>query len=319
MSDNKKGWFDDDPEWEDLRKRSENPQSDSKIDQWMDRFEVWLDNYQWPWKRKSDTGSSQPPKPLETQKRQGYFSDLNQPRSSYQSQNSIPQHSRQTSTQHRSPQKQPEKNTDKVEVSINVTLPKFSKLRKSTSGRIKKAKTSLPNLKKISLPTVKKKYLAGVAGLIIVIVTVPLVISQTKDKSGGNSGTSEEQAISDQKPSVAQFKVFMPSDVNSTQARYDQDKQISSYQDTINGVNLTITQQALPEKFKTNTAEEIKSFATAQNFKDSLSVDKGVAYVGMSAFGPQSVVYQKDQTLIFIQSVKKIPNSTWVKYLNGLQ
>ncbi len=315
MNDNKKGWFDDDPEWEDLRKRSENPPPDSKIDQWMDRFEVWLENYQWPWKRKSDVDKPQLP---EAPKKQGYFSDLNQPRSRYQSQKPGVQRPTQHISQQVNNQRQSSSSTDKVEVSINVTLPKFSRLREGVSENFRKAKASLPNIKKISVPKVKKKYVVGAAGIVIVLAIVPLIISQIKDKPEGNTGITEEQATDDQKPNVAQFKVFVPQD-GAAQARYDQDKQISSYQDTINGVNLTITQQALPEKFKSNTAEEIKAFATAQNFKDSLSVDNGVAYVGMSAFGPQSVVYQKDQTLIFIQSVKKIPNGTWIKYLNGLQ
>ena len=309
--DNKKGWFDDDPEWEELKKRSENPPSDSRIDRWMDRFEVWLDDFQWPWQRRNRRKIKEQQED-ESPIRAGYFSNLGKSHQDASRKRPFPGQSQGVKQSDSST-----KSTDKVEVSINVTLPRFTSVRRKLSENIISLKSKIPKIK-IRRPTAEKKYFVLGAAL-LVAVGVPLIIGSLKNTPENKSTASEEQANTEQRPNDAQFRVFRSLSENATQPRFDQDKQITSFQDTVNGINVTVTQQALPEEFKTNTADEIKNFATSQNFKDELSVDEGVAYIGLSVNGPQSVIYQRDQTLIFLQSIEKMSNSKWTNYLNKLQ
>lgn len=92
-----------------------------------------------------------------------------------------------------------------------------------------------------------------------------------------------------------------------------------TYVDRVEGVEVQVTQQELPDRFKTNQVEEFKNFAV--NFAATTEV-KGsgfTAYLGVSVKGPQSVVMIKNDRLVLLKSASAIPDDKWATYLSTLQ
>lgn len=92
-----------------------------------------------------------------------------------------------------------------------------------------------------------------------------------------------------------------------------------AYQDEVDGVRVNVSQQQLPKDFQSNTNQKVAELAKAYNATTQLTIDSGTtAYIGLSAKGPQSVIFTKDNLLVFIQSEKKLPNNEWKRYISSL-
>jgi len=90
------------------------------------------------------------------------------------------------------------------------------------------------------------------------------------------------------------------------------------YLDTINGVDVNVSQQLLPGKFKGNVTQSMLEMARAYNANVTLDADGVTVYVGTSAKGPQSVLFTKNGVLVLMKSWATIPDSDWVAYVKSL-
>lgn len=93
---------------------------------------------------------------------------------------------------------------------------------------------------------------------------------------------------------------------------------IFSYNDTIEDVAISVSQQPLPKSFKGNVAAEMKQLAESYSATTVLEAGGTDVYIGRSAKGPQSLIFAKNDTLIFIKSQKTISNEEWTRYINNL-
>lgn len=91
-----------------------------------------------------------------------------------------------------------------------------------------------------------------------------------------------------------------------------------SYTDLVNGVAVNVSQQQLPPSFQSNTNEKVAELAKAYNATSRLQVGGLTVYIGLSAKGPQSVIFAKDNLLVFIKSEKKISDDAWKSYITSL-
>lgn len=91
------------------------------------------------------------------------------------------------------------------------------------------------------------------------------------------------------------------------------------YIDQIDNVKIRISQQTLPEDFKNDKITQIEELA--KNFKadEKITVGDTVAYIGTSISGVQSVIFEKNDTLILITSAAKIDSKSWADYISKLQ
>lgn len=105
----------------------------------------------------------------------------------------------------------------------------------------------------------------------------------------------------------------------ATELRYDETKKVASYNDTLTGVPITISQQPLPSGFKTDPSGEVAKLATQINANEKISTVDTVAYSGLSIKGPQTVVFVKNDLLIFIIAQKKIETLDWIKYIESIK
>lgn len=93
---------------------------------------------------------------------------------------------------------------------------------------------------------------------------------------------------------------------------------VFAYADTLEGVNISVSQQPLPASFKDDVASQVAALAKQFNATTKLSAGATTAYIGTSAKGPQSVIFTKNDLLILIKSQSKVSDSAWIRYVQLL-
>lgn len=93
---------------------------------------------------------------------------------------------------------------------------------------------------------------------------------------------------------------------------------VFSYNDTVEEVAISVSQQPLPASFVGNVAAEVKRLADSYSATTVIEAGGTDVYIGRSARGPQSVIFAKNDTLVLIKSQETISQDEWVVYINNL-
>ena len=94
---------------------------------------------------------------------------------------------------------------------------------------------------------------------------------------------------------------------------------VYAYIDTIDLINITVSQQPLPDDLKEDTAKKIESLAKDFNADDKITSSNITFYISNSTSGYQSVIFTKNNLLILIKSTDKISNDDWLSYIESLK
>lgn len=94
---------------------------------------------------------------------------------------------------------------------------------------------------------------------------------------------------------------------------------VFAYVDHIDGTPINVSQQPLPDEFKSEAAQQVEQLALGYKANEKITVGSVSVHIGTSAKGPQSVIFNKDNLLVLIKSGARIDNSKWVTYINSLQ
>lgn len=94
---------------------------------------------------------------------------------------------------------------------------------------------------------------------------------------------------------------------------------VFAYIDKIGNTSVNLSQQPLPDSFKTDTNDQIASLASDFKATEKITIGSTVVYIGTSAKGPQSVIFSKNNLLVLIKSSVQINNNDWANYINSLQ
>lgn len=92
-----------------------------------------------------------------------------------------------------------------------------------------------------------------------------------------------------------------------------------AYTDTINDVNLSVTEQQLPATSKKELNSKVADIAKQYNSNNKVEAKDTIVYIGNSSKGPQSVISTKGGLLILIKSQSKISDNSWADYIDSLQ
>ena len=92
---------------------------------------------------------------------------------------------------------------------------------------------------------------------------------------------------------------------------------VFAYNDTIDGVSVTISEQPLPAVFAENPEAQVEEITKGGAYRQLASGDIKIQ-IGNSSQGPQSVVFAKNDLLILIKSQQKVDDKEWVKYIESL-
>ncbi|AGL62136.1 hypothetical protein L336_0428 [Candidatus Saccharimonas aalborgensis] len=93
---------------------------------------------------------------------------------------------------------------------------------------------------------------------------------------------------------------------------------VFAYVDNLDGSQIIVSQQPLPDTFQSDPEGHIAELAKSYNASDKISTTTTTIYIGDSIKGPQSVICTKSKLLILIKSSVKHSNDSWIRYINSL-
>jgi hypothetical protein len=199
-----------------------------------------------------------------------------------------------------------------------VKKRRLAKAKELVGKPVKKLQT-IPAHATTVLRAHRKKAILGLAGLLIGSILIFAFMLQMQTRS---TPQTTEVLNSNQSASPAFPTVAPGGDISRTQSGklgYDPDKKVASYTDAIAGTPVTISQQALPERFQPDPTGELAKFAEEINAKEKHEVGDVIAYSGLSAKGPQTTILIKNQLLVFIAADKELPDDALKSYIASLK
>lgn len=93
---------------------------------------------------------------------------------------------------------------------------------------------------------------------------------------------------------------------------------VFAFSDKLDGVHIDVSQQPLPDSFKSDPAGKISDLAESYAANEKITAGDTTIYVGTSTKGPQSAILTKFDLLILIKSQKKIDSNKWAEYVYKL-
>jgi hypothetical protein len=93
---------------------------------------------------------------------------------------------------------------------------------------------------------------------------------------------------------------------------------VYAFADVLDNSPIRVSQQPIPQGFKGDEDEQVKTLALDFNAREVVMVDKIPVYIGTSVKGPQSLIFVKNNLLILIRSSVKIDPSIWSTYISSL-
>ncbi len=213
----------------------------------------------------------------------------------------------------------PETPVNNHQININISLPSsvsISGFWRRASAFFKKIFNRATKFVSNIMPSKKVINIS----LIALIALSSLMIAKTVFvDSKSNNNSDEVKGIEAKKNEKPDFVIYYPTNEKTKEMSYDANKKVASYPDQIDTIPITISQQKLPDTFKANPIVELEKLAKQINANTKLEAVGGInAFMGQSVRGPQTVVFVKDQTLIFIKSDSQVAISAWNNYLDTL-
>ncbi len=93
---------------------------------------------------------------------------------------------------------------------------------------------------------------------------------------------------------------------------------VFAYADKIGDVSISVSQQPLPESFKSETSGKIAELAKQFSATEKIDANGTDVYIGTSAKGPQSVIFTKNGLLVLMKSQQKAESESWKTYVESL-
>lgn len=182
-------------------------------------------------------------------------------------------------------------------------------------------KVKLPDFKQLLRTHQKKLIKAGVIVLVAIAVfgTFKLVGGQDSGEVAGDSDSTAQEAGINPLVPLEGLKDDSGKNVPEPDIRVDKEKGVVGYRSQYNGVQLTLSQQALPEQLKTNPGQ-LEGIARSVNAHRSIDTQKGKAYIATNDDEAESqiAVFATDEVLVFVRSTKTMDDESWIFYINQL-
>jgi len=166
-----------------------------------------------------------------------------------------------------------------------------------------------------------KKHPRIVASVLIVTAVGALALSLSIGQQGLNpsyDGTYKDTVV------VPDYQTILPVDKSIEQlggwkrVGPPKGEAIFAFSDKVDNVRIDVTEQPLPESFKSGTASKVSDLALGYAANTKLTSDDTTIYVGTSIKGKQSVILTKYNLLILIKSQNRIDDDSWKDYIRKL-
>lgn len=188
-------------------------------------------------------------------------------------------------------------------MAINLSLPPMTKFKR-------------PKFKVRKKGTVGKK-LAIAGSLIGVLAIVGFSAAQVLPSKSKPTGQVQGATAMAQNPD---FEIITSSTTPTQQVKFDGEKKVAQFPDKVGDQTVVVSQQQLPDNFKSDPESEVKKLAEGFSATDVLTTGGDqVAYLSTSAKGAQTVLLQKNGLLIFLFSTEPIAKDIWSNYIATLK
>ena len=167
---------------------------------------------------------------------------------------------------------------------------------------------------------------AFVLGIIVIVAWTIFVVryqlETTDARSSTKTGTSSSGAKSGPKKAMPTFSTLTPggSKVDNWNLVSPPGRDpVYAYTDTIDNIDVIVSQQPLPESLSKDPGSAIKDLATSYAALETLKVGNTTVYTGVSSTGPQSIIFTKNDRLILIKADKEIDPTALSDYIKSLR
>lgn len=203
------------------------------------------------------------------------------------------------------------------EIALTISLPGLPKLPKISSPASIYRKVSKVGKKRLMIGG--GVLLAAVAGL----GAYSLVIH--RESNGNGSSAANVLSTNNQRNERPSYHTLLPKGKTIEQlggwgrvSPPDKDP-VFAFADSMDGVQLNVSEQQLPESFKKDVNGEVSKLAAQFSATQQVRAGDVLVYVGTSYKGPQSAILTKDGLLILIRSATKLTDQQWATYVSALQ
>lgn len=179
-------------------------------------------------------------------------------------------------------------------------------------------KVKIPNIKEIyTNHKIKIHKTIGVVAIVAVLAAAPTMFSVLNNNTTEVKGTS----VRDQ----ASFTPLIPigsktvgNEKSKLEYTFDNEKNVLGYSTEYNGAVMTVSQQQLPEKVKNNPGE-LGYIAKSIRAENQLQTQNGLVYLADDInTKTQTVLFSKNNLLIFINANNRLDSSEWIFFINQL-
>lgn len=206
----------------------------------------------------------------------------------------------------------------KQQITKEIAEAKSQKQVKRAARRIK---TTLNYLSRVLIPfrsAFRKQHLKKTLALtaVVAVLLISWLIFNRPNKVTPTQLNGEQV----QTPTFATLEP--DDDITKTKSgaiAFDASRNVASYTDSIADIGITLSQQPMPEDFKSDTAGKLLAFAANINANEKIEARGTEIYIGTSVKGPQTVVFIKDDKLFFIGADSKLPYDQLQSYIEALR
>lgn len=93
---------------------------------------------------------------------------------------------------------------------------------------------------------------------------------------------------------------------------------VFAYSDQVDEIDISVSQQPIPQSFANNTSERVKELAESYSATTTFKAGDIDVYIGRSSKGPQSLIFVRDGLLVLIKSQDTLDQKTWTNYIVNL-
>jgi hypothetical protein len=220
----------------------------------------------------------------------------------------------------------------RTKILTRITGRRVKSLSAVTATEAKKLK-NLKNLKKPQIKRPAKLDIKRAALLVPVFVVVAGVVVVIKQRNNGQQAVksavasqSAGEGSSLPRNQTPEFDTVLPKGKTAEQlggfARIspgDKDP-VYGFADTYQGYLINITQQKMPSTFKGNEEAKLEEIAKSYQANSIIQIDENRVYHGYAQNAKvQSLIFIKNDLLIFIRSPQKLSDEAWASYIIALE
>lgn len=157
---------------------------------------------------------------------------------------------------------------------------------------------------------------AVVAAVLLFVVAAGVIGFHGLHKNVRIAAGNEAAAASRTQPD---FQPLVPSAAQATATDYNGQKNLVSYDTNFGNARITVSQQPLPNNFKTDI-NALKRAADSIDATQKFDTDHGPVYVANSTTDESQLgIYADKDVLVFIHTDKKLDASSWTSFIGLLQ